>query len=329
MSRFLAFTLNPSIDISTAVNRVLPGRKLRCEQHQVFPGGGGVNVARMAARLGADVELIYPAGGATGQLLRRLVDKEAIPNIAIPVAQETREDFTVLEEATGKEFRFVLPGPRLSQDEWRACLSTITNLQTKPSYIVASGSLPPGVPSGFLAQIARFAKSVPCRFVVDSSGEALAAALAEGVYLVKPNLRELKELTGEIGENPETLVLAARTWIAEGRTQVVALSLGEHGGILVTRDQAWFADAPSVKSVSTVGAGDSFLGALLWGLEAGLTTPEAFRYGIAAGAAAVLTPGTALAQRPDIERLLPDVRIRQVGRHGAGWRETTQRPKVT
>jgi 6-phosphofructokinase 2 len=310
MPRILAFTLNPSIDISTAVDRVLPGRKLRCEQQQIYPGGGGVNVARMAARLGADIELIYPAGGATGQLLRRLVDREAIPNIAIPLAEETREDFTVLEAATGEEFRFVLPGPRLSEEEWRACLEAITAVQAKPAYIVASGSLPPGAPADFLGQIARFAKQLPCRFVVDSSGGALEAALAEGVYLVKPNLRELKEITGEVGDDAESLAAAARPLIDEDKAELVALSLGERGGMLITGDEVWIADSPAVNAVSTVGAGDSFLGTLLWGLEAGLPTPDAFRHAVAAGAAAVLKPGTALAQRADVERLVREVFVR-------------------
>lgn len=310
MSRLLAFTLNPSIDISTAVDRVLPGRKLRCEQERIYPGGGGVNVARVAARLGADVELIYPAGGATGQLLRRLIDREAIPNIAIPLDEETREDFTVLETTTGEEFRFVLPGPQLSENEWTLCLRAITGLQTRPAYIVASGSLPPGAPADFLARIARFAKQLPCRFVVDSSGEALEAALAEGVHLVKPNLRELKELVGEIGDDAESLIDAARILIQERKSELVALSLGERGGLLVTRDEAWIADSPAVTAVSTVGAGDSFLGALLWGLDAGLPMADAFRYGVAAGAAAVLEPGTALARRADIERLAGEVVVR-------------------
>lgn len=317
MPHIVAFTFNPSIDIATAVDRVLPGRKLRCVQQQVFPGGGGVNVARVAARLGADVELIYPAGGATGQLLRRLVDREGIPNIAVPLAEETREDFTVLEQATGREFRFVLPGPRLSEAEWRACLRAVTTLQIQPAYIVASGSLPPGVPPDCLVQVARFAKDVPCRFVVDSSGAALAAALAEGVYLAKPNLRELKELVGPVGDDAESLAEAARALIGRGAAEIVALSLGERGGLLVARDQAWRAEAPALRPVSTVGAGDSFLGALLWGLEADLPMPEAFRYAVAAGAAAVLSPGTALARRADIERLTAEVRVRPLGRRAA------------
>lgn len=289
-----------------------PGRKLRCAHPLTYPGGGGVNVARVAARLGADVELIYPTGGVTGQLLRRLVDRESIPNLAIELAEETRQDFTVLEEATGDEYRFVFPGPRFSEKEWRSCLQTLTALQSPPSFIVASGSLPPGVPADFFARVARIAKDLKSHFVLDTSGEALAAALAEGVYMVKPNLRELRELVGEVDDEVECVAAAAAELIGRNQCQVVAISLGESGAILVTRNRAWFADAPAVKAVSTVGAGDSFLGALVWGLDAGLAVEEAFRHGVAAGAAAVLTPGTALSQPADIDRLLPAIQIRPI-----------------
>jgi 6-phosphofructokinase 2 len=311
MTSIVALALNPSIDISTSVDEVLPGRKLRCHAQLVFPGGGGVNVARAAARLGADVQLIYPTGGATGQLLRRMIDREGIPNLAIDIREETREDFTVLENKTGAEFRFVLPGPEFSGNEWRACLRALEAVQVRPNYIVASGSIPPGVPLDFYARMARIAKAAGSRFVVDASGEALQAALDEGVYLVKPNVRELTELMPEGSGGVDALIAASRKLVAGARAEIVALSMGEEGALLVTGDGAWSAASPRVKMVSSVGAGDSFLGALLWGLESGLSEAEAFRHGVAAGAAAVLRPGTALSDPADVKRLVQDVAVRE------------------
>ena len=319
MTNIVAITLNPSIDISTSVDRLTPVRKLRCAEPRVYPGGGGVNVARVAVRFGADVELIYPTGGATGQLLRRLVDREGIPNLAIDLKEETREDFTVLEEATGAEFRFVLPGPRFSEDEWRKCLDVLIGLQAKPDFIVGSGSLPPGVPSDFYARVARHAANSGARFVVDTSGEALAAALQQGVFLVKPNLRELNELMHVEAEDEETLIEASRRMIKSNHAEVVALSLGDLGALLVTRDHTWRARVPQIDIVSAVGAGDSFLGALLWALVSSHSMPEALRYAVAAGAAAVLTPGTALCDRDDVERLRPLVQIEEVQEHAGAW----------
>ncbi|HEY7458539.1 MAG TPA: 1-phosphofructokinase family hexose kinase [Xanthobacteraceae bacterium] len=319
MTNIVAITLNPSIDISTSVDRLMPIRKLRCAAPRVYPGGGGVNVARVAVRFGADVELIYPTGGATGQLLRRLVDREGIPNLAIDLKEETREDFTVLEETTGAEFRFVMPGPQFAEDEWQKCLEALIALQAKPDFIVGSGSLPPGVPNDFYARVARHAANSGARFVVDTSGDALAAALQEGVFLVKPNLRELNEMLRVEAEDDASMLAAGRQMIRDHHAEVVALSLGDLGALLVTGDRAWRAHAPQINIVSGVGAGDSFLGALLWAMCASLPMPEALRYAVAAGAAAVLTPGTALCERDEVEHLLPHVRVEQVHERAGAW----------
>jgi 6-phosphofructokinase 2 len=319
MTNIVAITLNPSIDISTSVDRLTPVRKLRCAAPRVYPGGGGVNVARVAVRFGADVELIYPTGGATGQLLRRLIDRESIPNLAIDLKEETREDFTVLEEATGAEYRFVLPGPQFVEAEWRQCLDALVALQAKPDFIVGSGSLPPGVPIDFYARVARHAAKTGVRFVLDTSGDALAAALQEGVFLVKPNLRELNELLRFEAEDDASLIEASHRMIDGNHAEMVALSLGDLGALLVTRDRAWRARAPHIHMVSAVGAGDSFLGALLWALVSNHSMPDALRYAVAAGAAAVLSPGTALCDRDDVERLRPAVQVEEIEERAGAW----------
>ena len=312
MTDIVALTLNPSIDISTSVERVEPTRKLRCSPPRFYPGGGGVNVARVALRFGAGVELIYPTGGSTGHLLRRLVEREGIPNLAVDLAQETREDLTVFEEATGAEYRFVLPGPRVSESEWRNCLDILEQLHSRPKFMVASGSLPPGVPPDFYARVAKIARKLGAKFVLDTSGAALEAALKEGVYLLKPNLRELNEFLGAEVADDGAIVAASRRIIARYGTEVVVTSLGENGAILVSADKTWRAEAPHVHVLSAVGAGDSFLGAMVSRLATGHSLEDAFRYAVAAGAAAVLTPGTALCDRADVERLLPQVRIRNL-----------------
>lgn len=317
MTAIVALTLNPSIDISTSVDRLAPAKKLRCASPQFYPGGGGVNVARVAARLGADVQLIYPTGGATGQLLRRLVDAEGIPNLAIDLIEETREDFTVLEESTGDEYRFVFPGPHLAEMEWRKCLAVLESMQVRPDFIVASGSLPPGVPDDFYALVARIARGWRSRFVIDTSGKALAEALKEGVYLAKPNLREFKEFAGFEDETDDALLAALHEIVDRGMAEIVAVTLGDSGAILATRDRVWRATGPEVTAVSAVGAGDSFLGGLLSGLAAGKEMREALRDAVAAGAAAVLTPGTALSNRSDIERLRPEIDIREISSGGS------------
>ena len=125
MTQIVTFTPNPAVDVSTSVERIVPVSKLRCSPQRRDPGGGGINVARVVKRFGGDVMAIFLYGGATGRLLQQLVKREEIPTLASEIAEETREDFSVDEESTGKQYRFVLPGPTLSDAEWRAGLDTL------------------------------------------------------------------------------------------------------------------------------------------------------------------------------------------------------------
>jgi 6-phosphofructokinase 2 len=307
MADILTLTVNPAVDLSTSVGRVTSVRKLRCTQAQRDPGGGGINVARVAKRFGADVAAAYPVGGAVGLLLQQLVEQEGIRSLAIPIAQDTREDFTVLEQDTAEQFRFVLPGPQLSEKEWRACLDALTAFEGQPRFVVASGSLPPGVPEDFYRRVAEAPGRDGMKIAIDTSGTALKRAVETGVYLIKPNLRELRELVGEPLQRDEDCIAAGRRLVATGRIEVMALTLGHYGALLVTHDLVLRANPIPIKPASTVGAGDSFLGAMVVRLAAGHDIEDAFRYGVAAGSAALLRPGTDLCRPEDVERLLSDV----------------------
>ena len=321
MTNIITLTINPAIDVSTAVERVAPVHKLRCTLARRDPGGGGINVARVLKRLGADVVAVYPTGGVLGTLLRQLVADEGIPCLTIGIAEETREDITVLDRSIDQQYRFILPGPRLSELEWRACLDAVTSLHQRDAsapvdrrarFVVASGSLPPGVPEDFYGRIARASRLAGAKIVVDASGAALKCALEAGVYLVKPSLRELKELTGEPLECQSDWVVACRSLIDDGRAEMVALTLGDEGALLVSRDHTVRARALPLKPVSVVGAGDSFLGGLIWSLTSGHAIENTLRYGVAAGSASLLMPGTELCRREEIEQLTNDVKVQAV-----------------
>ncbi|MCC6889211.1 MAG: 1-phosphofructokinase family hexose kinase [Hyphomicrobiales bacterium] len=311
MPDLITLTINPAVDVSTSVNRVKPVHKLRCSPEQRDPGGGGINVARVAKRFDADVVAVYPVGGPIGNVLDRLLDQEGVRHRSIPIAGDTREDFTVLETDTGEQFRFVVPGPRLGEAEWRACLDALAAL-ARPRMVVASGSLPPGVPEDFYGLVAQAARSVGARFVVDTSGPPLRRALEAGCYLVKPSLNEMRELVGEPLDREHDCVMAARRLVDAGRAEVVALTLGHYGALLIAHDRVLRAGALPIRAVSTVGAGDSFLGAMLVRLAGGHNLDDAFRYGVAAGSAALLAPGTDLCRRDDVERLIGDVKVHRL-----------------
>ncbi len=310
MPHFLTFTPNPALDVSTSVDRLVDAHKLRCDAPLLHPGGGGINVARVLHRLGGQVLALYPCGGATGERLHALLQGEGVPDRPLPIAGETRESFTVHEREGGREYRFVLPGPTLSLAEWRSALEALSALSPAPAWVVASGSLPPGVADDGHAQIARIARQIGARMVVDSSGPALAAALQEGVWLVKPSQRELAELTGMALTTLAQQRQAARQLIERGQASMVALSLGGEGAMLVTADHCLVAEALPVPVAGSVGAGDSFLAALVWALDAQADPGQALATAMAAGAAAVMTPGTALCQPQDVARLREQVRVR-------------------
>ena len=304
----LTVTPNPSIDVAAVTERITPEHKLRCSGLHRDPGGGGINVARVLKRLQADCLALFPAGGALGRMLQQRLDEESVPAVALEIAGETRESFTVLERMSGREYRFVLSGPRLAPEEWQACLDRVESLVDAFGWVVASGSLPEGVPEDFYARLAHIVRQRGRRIAVDASGPALAAALEEGVDLVKPNLRELRELTGEALENEGEWAQAAEALVQAGKARIVALSLGASGAMLVVKGEVVRAPALEVAIAGTVGAGDSFLAATVWCLASGRSLEDVLRHGVAAGTAALLMPGTSLAHHEDIVRLAAGVR---------------------
>jgi 6-phosphofructokinase 2 len=312
MAKIATLTINPAIDLSTTVERMMPGRKLRCRGLQRDPGGGGINVARVVRRLGAEVIAVYTSGGIVGRLLEELVTREGIESRAVQVAAETREDFTVREEESGQQFRFVLAGPKMNETEWQFCVDAVCSLEPFPRYLVASGSLPPGVPDDFYARVAQAAREHDVKFLLDTSGPPLKAALAEGVYLIKPNLHELMDSFHVHAGDQKGQVAACRRIVEQEQAQIVALTLGDRGALLTTRDGTWLAPALAVEPTSVVGAGDSFLGGMTWGLAEGHCVETAFRYAMAASSAALLQPGTELCHRADIKRLFHDVELQRV-----------------
>jgi 6-phosphofructokinase 2 len=301
--------MNPALDLGTSASEVVPSHKIRCGPLQRHPGGGGVNVARVVHRLGGTCLALFPAGGATGQVFRALLAQEGVVSECVEIAGDTRESFSVKELASQKEYRFVLPGPVLAGSEWQACLDRLSGLERPSAFVVASGSLPPGAPVDFYARLSRLLKPQGVKLVLDTSGPALAAALEEGAYLIKPSLRELGELSGRVLRTEPEWREAAEGLIRQGRVQVVVLSLGEGGAWLFTKDRAVFAPALQVPVLSTIGAGDSFVGGMVWALSKGLALEASFRYGVAAASAALLSTGTGLCQAQDVARLLADVTL--------------------
>ena len=305
MKSIVTLTLNPSIDGSAQAETVRPIHKVRTVDERYDPGGGGINVARVVRELGGSTLALYLAGGATGAILDDLLAAAAIPRRRFPIADHTRISHAVFERSSGLEYRFVPEGPLVAEAEWRACLAALDEIDC--DYLVASGSLPRGVPAGFYALVREITQRKGIQLVLDTSGAALRAGIGDGVHLIKPSLGEFESLVGRklpLATDQET---AARDLVASGAAEIVALTLGRDGALLVTPERSLRLTPPQVPVKSATGAGDSFLAAMTLGLAEGRSVEDAFAYGMAAGAAAVLSAGTGLSQREDVERLYKEI----------------------
>ena len=301
--RIVTLTINPALDKSTFVDEILPDHKLRCDAPVFEPGGGGINVSRAIQRMGGDSLAYYLAGGSTGNVLTQLLDKEGLTHIPIPSVKWTRENFAVTEHSTDRQFRFGMPGSIIPEEEWKYTLIKLEKTQPAPEYIVASGSLPRGVPNDFYARVATIAKNVGAKLILDTSGEALKQAAGIGVYLLKPNSNELALMANKEDLEPEEREEFAQGLVRSGMCEVMVVSLGAKGAILVTKDEVIRVSPPDIKPKSTVGAGDSMVAGMVYSLSLGRSLTDVLRYGVAAGTATTLSPGSELCRKEDIEKI--------------------------
>ncbi len=300
--RITTLTLNPALDKSTSTDKLQPEQKLRCAPVRLDAGGGGINVSKGIHKLGGQSTAVFPIGGQNGEILQQILTTIGIHTAVLKVAGETRENFSVTETSSNNQFRFTMPGIELSEQMADECLRMIE--QQRPTYLVASGSLPPGLPVTYYEKVAAFAKKIGARFILDTSGAALQAAADEGLYLLKPNLSELSALVGVDKLEMQEVDDAALQIIRLGKCEVVVVSMGPQGALLVTQDQTMHIPAPPVKKLSTVGAGDSMVAGMVWGLSNGYPPIEMAQLGVACGSAATLNQGTELFLREDAFRLL-------------------------
>jgi 6-phosphofructokinase 2 len=298
----ITLCMNPALDITTDTEVVRPTNKLRCAAARHDPGGGGINVARVAQALGAKSVAVFPAGGPAGEVVNRLLAAESIAVQRVAIGGWTRESFTVNESSTAAQYRFVLPGPELTAAEQTECIRQLRGAAGSAKIVVASGSLPPGVPDDFYQQVADVCADLEVKLLLDASGGGLKH-LTSGVYLIKPSLRELSEHVGRELLSEAEQFSAARELVDRGAAECVLVSLGADGALLVTAAAGLRYEPVRVPPGSSVGAGDAMVAGVAVGLTRGWALSEAVRLGIAAGAAVHLTPGTAACTREDTERL--------------------------
>lgn len=299
-------TLNPAVDVACVAAEIRPTHKIRTTDERLDPGGGGINVARVVHELGGEALAVIMTGGVTGRLVEELLDQAEVPWRGLPIGGRTRICLNVQERATRLEYRFVSEGPLIAEAEWRNSLDLLHGIDA--GWIVASGSLPRGVPDDFYARVGRIAAAHGRQFAIDTSGPALHAAIGPDVALLKLSHGELESLVGHPVRDANGMAMEIAELMRRGAARMVAVSLGQDGAILGHADGIVRLPAPPVETCGTVGAGDSFMAGLLVGLTRGMPACDALALAIAAGSASVEIYGTARARRDKVEALFRQIR---------------------
>lgn len=308
MADIATLTLSPALDVSTSVDVVTPRRKLRCDAPRFDPGGGGINVARVAVRLGAGATAVAPLGGNSGALISEFLAAERVNVERIDLDATTRENFSVASRSTGEQFRFVLPPLALSAPAAQRCRDALLAAGAHARCVVVSGSIDIANPQDFFTSIVDLLDPTPV--IIDTSGRALGAALHSGAAMVKPSARELSEVVGRPLVTERDILDAARETLSVSQVSALLTSIGAGGAFFLQRDRTPVRfRAPTVRVRSTIGAGDSLVAGVAVGLARGLGHIDACRLGLAAGTAAVLTDGTELCDPDVVDELLPLVAI--------------------
>lgn len=307
----VTLTFSPALDLSTDTDAVVPTRKLRCSELVEHPGGGGVNVARVATRLGASARAVAPLGGRTGSRVAELLHDEHIELAVIEVAAATRQSFSVTGRDSGEQYRFVMPAPTLSVGDVDALIEATARACESAGCLVVSGRTPAEVPGDIFRRIVDMAAPVPV--IIDTSGPVLQHALHSGAALVKPSASELGSIVGEELRTEAEILAAVRTVAAGSDVAHLVASIGAGGAFAVDADGTTHRyRAPAVKVRSAIGAGDSMIAGIAVAMCEGVSPIAAIAAGIAAGTAAVLTAGTDLCHAADAERLRPLVVVEPV-----------------
>lgn len=286
---------------------MVPERKLRSRTVATEPGGGGINVGRALKSLNHSVEAILPAGGQPGIEVELLLRREGLPLRMVPIAGVTRRSITVQTTKTHEHYRLVGSGAELNSSEVTEVLNATYGTGEPVAFVVLSGSLSSGMGRKFIEDLAEITRQLGAKFVVDTSGEALEAAVDVGVDLIKPNRSELTGLAGLEGEIDFSAISGACRKVQERGARNIIASLGSAGAYALAEDgrEARYY-APFVDAVSSVGAGDSMLGGTIAGMLDGFSFLEAVRMGVACGAGTCMMPGTNLFRPDDLPRLVAE-----------------------
>lgn len=302
--KIITLTINPALDKSAKVDGLIPTQKLKCHSIRYQPGGGGINISRMLKRLGTESTCIVTSGGDTGKYLTDLLVKETVNPEIIRTKAWTRENLSVLDTQSELQYRFGMPGKKLGKKELDAIENLLKEKLDSEDILVLSGSLAEKMPSDYYAKLIKLLIDKNIKIVIDTSGQALKEALKENVYLIKPNQRELAQLAGkDFLYTVEQEALAMELVIAK-KAHYVVVSLGARGAFIACHEGVFYKSTPSVIVKSTIGAGDSMVAGLIYGIQNGFPPEKMLKWGVACGVATTMSEGTTLGSKEDVDEVL-------------------------
>jgi len=301
-------TLNPTIDRTISVHGLVLDEANRWTNLRLYAGGKGIDVSRAIHEMGGKTTAYGFIGGDTGRTVEILLDEEGVPFSFTPIGRETRTNFIITDTKASRQTRIDAPGPRISERELERFRQKIGRIDPKPALMVIGGSVPPGIPPNIYYDIVTECKGFGIRCILDSEGQWLMEGIKAKPYLIKPNVREAEGLLDTELTTEEAIIKAALN-LVEMNLEIAVVSRGKDGIIAATKERIVKAVPPPVKVRSAVGAGDCTIAGLALKLAEGESLIEACRLAAAMGTAAVLTPGTELCHRADVEELLPQIEV--------------------
>ena len=304
-------TLNPAVDREMTVDTISFDTVLRALDWQVDCGGKGFNVARMLKSLGISSMALGFAAGKSGEMLADKLQSLGIETDFIWVEGETRTNVSIVSAENGQYVKVNEPGPTITETDLGLLAKKIGDWVEAGDWWVLAGSLPPGVPPTYYSELITIIQSAGAKVFLDTSDEALRQNCAAKPLLVKPNDEEAHELTGLPVGTKEEIAAVGKAISAMGPANVI-ISLGKKGAVLVNDGKAWLAASPKILAANPIGAGDSMVAGVVWGLSQGDSMQDALCKGIACGAATAGQKGTSVGSLEQVNQLLAEVPLQEV-----------------
>lgn len=296
-------TLNPAVDYYLSMDRFIEGELNSLKDAYILPGGKGINVSKVLKNFGVESITLGFIGGFTGEYIRKNIEEYGIQQDFIKIKEDTR--INIKMKTNEKESEISGKAPNISKEEYKMFLEKIKNIKPR-DILVLSGSVPKSLPKDVYVEIIR-GLPTGVRVIVDTREDSLKDVLKEGVFLVKPNNHELEEFFGEKYSTDEEIIEAGKKLMKLGSKNVL-ISLGKDGSILINKNGVYRGNVPKGKLISSVGAGDSMVAGVLYGVVKGEKIENAYKYGIASGSS------TAFSERlttfENMKKLLNEIEIK-------------------